>query len=594
MNTKTLQVVAEGARQQNLLAPVSRLPPELVLHIFSYVKAAVTLESKHVYRINEVKRRKWIMLTHIFHLWRDIALCTPSLWSNIHISEFDYKWANTMLQRSQHVPLNVHVNFEGFARRTRKYKHIKEALSILEENVGRCKILSLYNVQPEAFGRFFPPNHDALQLRTLRLSSHPESFDRDVESIVLSDHTLHVGSLRRLTLLGYELDWSSSFLRGLAHLKIRACLSDSSDAGNLLQTLPEMTSLELLDLDDTIEFALALLPRPTSSQCVNPISIPTLKNLRIQSSMENVAAFLSVLILPSTVNIFLNADHDEEDGGGFGHYFKILFALSRIFAPALPPTRPSTSILLPTENHARSFRIIRGEDYTSDLRIQAFRAVLTQDDLLTCAPSSSFNAPSPFIDCTFTFDFEFHSLQEAQVTHALTEVLPLDYVVTLQVVGELLLPPSVWAERFGRIPGLRSVLLGDCAVSYDMFEALMFRATAVSSSSGNQSGGDSTTLPFLALDTILLHGYSCGGDSERLLDEFTLKLEDRRAIGLPIRRVVLIDCELGGDSAGMLRLRNAVELVEELELNLGIEEMIDNAVADLDSELEDEDEACFG
>jgi len=113
MNTRTLQVVAEGARQQNLLAPVSRLPPELVLHIFSYVKAVVTLESKHVYRINEVNRRKWIMLTHIFHLWRDIALCTPSLWSNIHISEFDYKWANTMLQRSQHVPLNVHVRFRS-------------------------------------------------------------------------------------------------------------------------------------------------------------------------------------------------------------------------------------------------------------------------------------------------------------------------------------------------------------------------------------------------------------------------------------------------------------------------------------------------
>jgi len=592
MNTRTLQVVAEGARQQNLLAPVSRLPPELVLHIFSYVKAAVTLESKHVYRINEVNRRKWIMLTHIFHLWRDIALCTPSLWSNIHISEFDYKWANTMLQRSQHVPLNVHVNFEGFARRTRKYKHIKEPLSILEENVGRCKILSLYNVQPEAFGRFFPPNHDALQLRTLRLSSHPESFDRDVELIVLSDHTLHVGALRRLTLIGYELDWSSSFLRGLTHLKIRACLSDSSDAGNLLQTLPEMTSLELLDLDGTVEFALAIPQRLTSSQCVDPISIPTLKNLRIQSSMENVAAFLSVLILPSTVNIFLNADHDEEDG--FGHYFMILFALSRIFAPALPPTRTTTSTLLPTQNHAKSFRIIRGEDYTSDLRIQAFRAVLTQDDLLTCAPSSSFNTSSLFIDCTFTFDFEFHSLQEAQVTHALTEVLPLDYVVTLQVIGELLLPPSVWAERFGRIPGLRSVLLGDYAVPYDMFEALMFRVAAVSSSSGNQSGGESTTLPFLFLDTILLHGYGCGGDTERVLDEFSPKLEDRRAIGLPIRRVVLIDCELGGDSPGMLRLRNAVELVEELELNLDFEEMMDNAVADLDSELEDEDEACFG
>jgi len=43
----------------------------------------------------------------------------------------------------------------------------------------------------------------------------------------------------------------------------------------------------------------------------------------------------------------------------------------------------------------------------------------------------------------------------------------------------------------------------------------------------------------------------------------------------------------------MLRLRNAVANVDELKLSLVFEEIVKNAVADSDSELEDDDEDCF-
>ena len=72
-----------------------------------------------------------------------------------------------------------------------------------------------------------------------------------MNSIVLSKNTLNISALRRLTLIASELDWTSSFLRGLTHLKIGSCISEPSDARNFLRALPEMTLLESLDLDDT-------------------------------------------------------------------------------------------------------------------------------------------------------------------------------------------------------------------------------------------------------------------------------------------------------------------------------------------------------
>ena len=578
-SAKIPQVVVEEARQRNLLAPVSRLPPELVLHIFAYVKATVTLESKYNYGINGVQGRDWIKLTHVFRLWRDIALCAPSLWTDIHISKYNYRWANEMLRRSQQIPLAVHVNFLGFTRRTRKYKEIDTALSTLEASVGRCRVLSLYNVQAEAFARFFPPNHNASQLHTLRLSSdYLYASGRDKNALVLSDRTLLADALRHLTLIAFELDWTSSFLRRLTHLKISSCPFDSSDVQSFLRVLPEMTSLELLDLDDTIEFA-----KVPGSKTLIPI--PTLKVLRIDASMENVAALLSILEPPSTVNLLLSTFLEEEEDNGIVHYLEILLALGNLF------TLPSSSTSIPppdSQTHIKSYRIIRSQESTCDIRIQAFRSFLPQNEMLFTS-----NVTPPSIDCTFEFEFEMDPMQEFVLVRPLLDILPLEHVESAQIVGELLFgSATVWAEKFGGIKGLRSMLVGEDVVPY------MFTALTLRDDSENVLEGGSRTLLFPALDTIFIHGYTpytmfLNRYENSPLGDIATEFERRRAFGSPIRQVVFIDCDLDRNDHEMHRLRQVVEHVEELELDLDFGEIADNAMVDTDSELDDENEACF-
>jgi len=369
-----------------------------------------------------------------------------------------------------------------------------------------------------------------------------------MNSIVPSENTLHVSALRRLTLIASELDWTLSFLCGLTHLKIGGCISEPSDARNFLRALPEMTLLESLDLDDTIEFASAVPSRLSSLRSENLISIPTLMDLRIDASIENVAAFLSILVFPSTVNLLLNTFHEGEEEDGIVYYFEILLALENLFTMPISP--------LGSQNHIQSCRIIQG---TSDFRFQAFRSILTQDELLTWTRILTSNTPLPSIDCTFTFEFEMYPPRP--LAHRLMDVFWLDHVVTLQVVGDLLFVPDDWAERFGRMAGLRSLLLGNNAVPYYLFWALTLENMDMPFS-GNPSEGVPKTLLFPVLDTILVHCYNRHSSHTRFLEEYARLLHLRRNIGFPFFELSLltvrcvkitVGCTILGRSSNMWR-----------------------------------------
>ncbi|KAL1666594.1 hypothetical protein GGF50DRAFT_50244, partial [Schizophyllum commune] len=104
-------------RQKNLnkafVAPVRRLPPELLTHVFSYVVA----DNHYVKLCNVGKCRNF---SRVCYAWRSISLATPQLWTSISFwLRGSDKWQNRFeseLQLTQDYPLDVKVHHSNLDR----------------------------------------------------------------------------------------------------------------------------------------------------------------------------------------------------------------------------------------------------------------------------------------------------------------------------------------------------------------------------------------------------------------------------------------------------------------------------------------------
>lgn len=72
--------------QRNILAPISRLPPEILCYIFSWVQIPYRLENT-------------LLITSVCRHWRHVALADPTLWSVVELNQLDM--ALDFLERSR-------------------------------------------------------------------------------------------------------------------------------------------------------------------------------------------------------------------------------------------------------------------------------------------------------------------------------------------------------------------------------------------------------------------------------------------------------------------------------------------------------------
>ncbi|KAF9533213.1 hypothetical protein CPB83DRAFT_846069 [Crepidotus variabilis] len=212
---------------------VSRLPPEVLLLIFDFVR--LEQEKNRAAKLSEdytslnstdesTGKIGWIIVGQVCRRWRETALASPKLWSNIKVEDKKCRWAMEMLKRSKKTLLSIHLDLYIMDKRC-KYKQTRTALARsallhVQKHLGRCKSLSILSgdcgyIKLDSVLEGYPmPN-----LETLVINGE-KSIQPDIE---LSDKELAASSLRILKLSHVALDFDSKFLRGLTTLQIHHC-----------------------------------------------------------------------------------------------------------------------------------------------------------------------------------------------------------------------------------------------------------------------------------------------------------------------------------------------------------------------------------
>lgn len=122
----------------NALAPISRLPPEILAEIFCFFTSSTWNK--------EYGHLAWIRVTHVCHQWRETALSHPRLWSHINFTKLMPTAMAEVLARAKMAPLHLEADFsksrmsmaqlDAFVRKS-------DLFDILEAHISHTRHLSI-------------------------------------------------------------------------------------------------------------------------------------------------------------------------------------------------------------------------------------------------------------------------------------------------------------------------------------------------------------------------------------------------------------------------------------------------------------------
>ncbi|KAH6917645.1 hypothetical protein BKA70DRAFT_1395344 [Coprinopsis sp. MPI-PUGE-AT-0042] len=304
---------------RNDLSPIFRLPPELLVSIFSEIIAIIGL--------HEWPRRKvpsWMAVTHVCQQWRTVALDASTLWTDISF-DWSRSWLEAMLHRSKQAKLNIVLPFD--------HKKLDKTIGVVTQSLA-----------------------DITRLRSLKsLGSFVHVIKRLVfqaphlEKLVLQDysnaHTLpphflasNAPKLKFLELLNWSLaSWPSPLLTVLDHfdLELKVEHSGTPSATELLDVLTSMPTLSRLRLSGS--------QIPSIDEENNrTVQLPRLKSLTVSAvSVNTCTTLLNALRTPLVTQVVIACDVANEDSAQeirkLGAAF-ILSCLSYPSASTSPPT----------------------------------------------------------------------------------------------------------------------------------------------------------------------------------------------------------------------------------------------------------------
>ncbi|KAI0055736.1 hypothetical protein BV25DRAFT_1842781 [Artomyces pyxidatus] len=276
--------LASLRRIKNSHVAVSRIPVEILGYIFSFYK-------KHP--------PAWVAITHVCHLWREVALSSPLLWSDI--VTYNLPWMEETLARSRAVPISLSMRIQpGTLANV-----IPSVITHTLPHITRVKEIVIHGT---AISSYVQPllECEIPKLEVLELCETWAHFS-------IGDRIPFGGQkplqLRSLRLQKCSFMWPTPlFLSStLTELKISHMLPKDRpglpEICEVLATLPKLKTLVLFDVICTSPSSTGVVDMSADA---SKVSLPYLKSLSFASSKAtDIAAFLSRLSVPTSSSLHL-------------------------------------------------------------------------------------------------------------------------------------------------------------------------------------------------------------------------------------------------------------------------------------------------
>ncbi|KAH6914648.1 hypothetical protein BKA70DRAFT_1510021 [Coprinopsis sp. MPI-PUGE-AT-0042] len=292
--------LVEVKRVKNTSARISCLPAEILCRIF--------VRCRDGWPAKRGAKMAWVVITHVCHAWRVLALDYSSLWGDLD-STVGYKWFETLLQRVGKSAISLTIDYKGGNGFRHPFSARRKAL--LAAALSRTAQLVEVNLEsnsPEALQQVLEQmTNPAEKLQVLKIDNPMPLRTRvRLPQAFLANKAPR---LTRLDLRNVDIAWDSTILQGLANLRYLSVTMSSSRPNPIptVEALQAMTHLEDLVL---------FIPKGGGQVSRSPpTSLPGLKSLSLFGSCQDCAQFLLCLKLPgcTTMRLLCQSDTDTSE-----------------------------------------------------------------------------------------------------------------------------------------------------------------------------------------------------------------------------------------------------------------------------------------
>ena len=555
--------------RRNALAHISALPIEVIEGIFSYLRVPTSTLSTFTPGERPEKRGPlaWLLVAHVCHQWREIALNHPLFWSHVDFSNVSWAGATEILSRAKNAPLYLEARIPEYRWNNIQFVTFQEEL---QRRVSNTRHLGISAIFPHLYKTLQALVSPAPILEQLSLATEG-CWLRPFPPF---HETLFNGVTPRLSRLklcncSFSLCWKSPILRGLTHLEIRSPFwSTRPELAFWLDSLEEMSHLKTLILHSASPTALIGSSPPFDVK--RTIKLPFLTRLDISTSPRDCALALAHLDLPVLAHLSV-AIRSRARGGDDPEVLGILpYVTLHTHGPQ--DTQPLHSMLVYTSGMRFDMQAWPVPNIDFDVRDSSF----TLDTMLSARVSLSITNKrwsSSFNIGTRTFD-------------AVLAALPLDNLLTLTAPDHVEIDKQVWRSHAQKWRRLHCIRLG-------VLSALQFREILLEDNGKHECPLFPSLIKLVLVDSISISAGRliraiCDIHIKRAEQGVPLKVVDMRAYNVPDRTALQQLSALGVEVWGPTHERSKTLEPSFTVYYCGVRDLLDQDNSDLDSDVDED------